>query len=125
MICPLVFLLWCILSEPIAIWAYRLLKGIDFSNMSVKKVSERILKFQNIVKKVEMYGTMFFIIYMVIWMSLFCRLSFGPEIIWIIIVFYIIVFLVALISIPILYKLFYYNNINRIKENLRELKEFE
>jgi len=33
--------------------------------------------------------------------------------------------LAGLIGIPLLYKKLYFNNINRIKESLKELKEFE
>jgi hypothetical protein len=125
-ICPLIFLLICILMEPLEIYLYRLLKGINFSTMTVKEVSERILKYQNIIQKSQLYGTVVFFVYLGIWYFLYYKLIFGSEIIWAFIIFIaIIYFTFGLIGIPLLYKKLYYNNINRIKESLKELKEFE
>ena len=125
MIYPLVFLLICILMVPLDIYLYRLLKEIDFSTMSVREVSERILKYQNIIRKCEIYGIIVCIVYLGIWYYLFYKLWFGSEIVWSFIIFMIVMCLVAGLSIPFLYKKVYYNNINRIKESLKELKEFE
>ena len=111
--------------EPLEIYLYRLLKGIDYSRMTVKEVSERILKYRNIVRQCQMYGTVFFIFFMAVWMYLFYKLSFGSEIVWVFIIYEIVLYVAGLIAIPVLYKKLYYNNINRIKENLKELKEFE
>ena len=122
---PLLFLLICISMEPLEIYLYRLLKEIDFSSMSVKEVSERILKYQNIVRKCEMYGIVIGVIYLGIWYYLYYKLIFGSEIIWGFIIFMIAMCLIVGFSIPHLYKKLYYNNINRIKESLKELKEFE
>jgi len=125
MLCPLAFLLFTTLMLPFDIYLYRLLKGTDFSGMTVKEVSERILKYQNIVRKFEVFGVIFFFVYIGIWYSLYYRLMFGSELVWGIIILMIFMVLAGLIAIPILYKKLYYNNINRIKESLEELKEFE
>ena len=125
MICPLVCLLICILMVPLDIYLYRLLKGIDFSVMSVREVSERILKYQNIIRKCEIYGIIGCIVYLGIWYYLYYKLMFGSEIVWSFIIFMIVMCLVAGLAIPYLYKKIYYNNINRIKASLKELKEFE
>ena len=126
MICPLAFLLFCILMLPFDIYLYRLLKGIDFAGMPVREVSERILKYQNIIQKFQMYGTIGFFVYLGIWYFLYYQLCLGSEIVWGLIIFFAAIYLAGgLIMIPFLYKKFYYNNINRIKESLAELKEFE
>ena len=122
---PLLFLLMCISIEPLEIYTYRLLKEIDFSCMSVKEVSERILKYQNIVRKFEMYGIVIGVLYLAIWYFLYYKLLFGSEVIWGFIIFMIAMCLIVGFSVPSLYKKLYYNNINRIKESLKELKEFE
>ena len=124
-ICPLLFLLFCVLMVPFEIYLYRLLKGIDFARMPVKIVMERILKYQNIVRKGEMFGIIFFIVYMGIWYYLYYTLTIGTEIIWGLIIFMTVMIIAGAIGIPLLYKKLYYNNINRIKESLDELKEFE
>jgi hypothetical protein len=94
--------------------------------MSVKEVSEKILKYQNIIQKRKMYGIIGFFVYMGIWIYLHYRLTFGSEIRWGLIVYAVGLYLVAgLFLIPFLYKKIHYNNINRIKKNLKELKEFE
>ena len=122
---PLGFLLFSILMEPLEIYLYRLLKGIDFSRMTVKEVSERILKYRDILQKCQIYGMIFFIVYLGIWYYLYYKLILGSEIFWPIIIMMIFMCLGGLIAIPILYKKLYFNNINRIKESLNELKEFE
>jgi hypothetical protein len=124
-ICPIVFLLITILLEPLEIYLYRMLKGIDFSGMPVKEVSERILKYQNILRKCEMYGMIIGIIYLGIWYFLYYKLIFGSEIVWGFIIFMAAMCLAVGFSVPALYKKLYYNHINRIKESLKELKEFE
>jgi hypothetical protein len=125
-ICPLSFLLLCLIMEPLEIYLYKLLKGIDYSNMPVKVVSERILKYQDIIQKSQMYGTIVFFVYLGIWYYLYYKLIFGAEIVWVYIIFVTTIYLtMGLIGIPVLYKKLYYNNINRIKKNLEELKEFE
>ena len=122
---PLLFLLFCICMEPLEIYLYRLLKEIDFSVMTVKEVSERILKYQDIVQKCQMYGMIFFIVYLGIWYYLYYKLVLGTEIFWPLIIFMIFMCIAGLIGIPKIYKRLYFNNINRIKESLKELKEFE
>ena len=124
-ICPLVFLLICILVEPLEIYLYRLLKGINFSEMSVKEVSERILKYQTILQKCEIYGIIIGIAYLAFWYYLYYQLIFGSKIVWGLIIFMIAMCLAVGLLVPVAYKELYYNNINRIKESLKELKEFE
>ena len=124
-IIPLVFLLLCILLEPFQIYLYRLLKQIDYSTMTVKEVSERILKYQNILQKGRIYGMIGFIVFMGIWLYFYYKMTFGSEIIWWLIIYIIVSYLGGLILIPVLQKKLYFNHINRIKENLEELKEFE
>ena len=124
-ICPLFMLLLCIASEPFEIYIYRLLKGIDLSTMTVKEVSTRILKYQNIVKKAEFYGIILFIIYMAVWLFLHYKLMFGGKMVWGFIIFTGVIYMAGVIAIPILYKKLYYNNINKIKESLKELEEFD
>ena len=125
MICPLIFLLISIFLEPLEIYLYRLLKGINFSTMPVREVSERILKYQNILQKCQMYGIIIFAFFMGVWLYLYYKLFFGLEIIWGFIIYLIILYLSGFVLIPILYKKLYFNNINRIKASLKELKEFE
>ena len=125
LICPLFMLFLCIAAQPLEIYLYRLLKGIDFSTMTVKEVSSRILKYQHIIKKAEFYGIIFFVIYMPIWLFLYYKLAFGDEIIWAFIIYIGVIYVIGIISLPILYKKLYYNNINKIKESLRELEEFD
>ena len=124
-IMPLIFLFFCISTLPLEVYLYRLLKRIDFSIMTIKEVSERILKYQDIIQKFQMYGIPFAIIYLGIWYYLYYKLTIGSEIIWILIIFMIIMCIVVSIAIPFLYKKLYFNNINRIKGSLKELKEFE
>ena len=124
-ILPLLFLFLCMLIEPLEIYLYRLLKEINFSTMTVKDVSERILKYQNILQKFKMYAAPFGFVYLGIWYYLYYRLILGSEIVWSLIIFMIILCLGVLIAVPFLYKKLYFNNINRIKQSLEELKEFE
>lgn len=127
-ICPLVVLFLCFLLEPFRIHLYRLLKEIDFSTMTVKEVSERILKYQNILQKFKICGMIFFAVFGGIWLYLSCKLSFGSEVTgWLInyIIAIAILYLIGLIAMLFFYKKRYINNINRIKESLKELKEFE
>jgi hypothetical protein len=126
MICPLAFLLISILLQPLEVYLYRLLKKIDFSSMSVKEVSERILRYQDIIQKSQLYGTIVFFVFLGIWYFLYYKLMFGSEIIWWFIIYIAAIYLAGgLIGIPYLYKKLYYNNINQINESLKELKEFE
>ena len=122
---PLVFLFLCILIEPLEIYLYRLLKEINFSTMTVKEVSERILKYQNILQKFKLYAMPVGVVYLGIWYYLYYKLTLGSEINWALIIFMIAMCLVFLITVPVLYKKLYFNQINRIKESLKELKEFE
>jgi len=125
-ICPLAFLLICILLVPHNIKKYRFLKEIDYSKMTVKEVAEKILKYQHNVQKFQLYGTTGFFIFMGVWSYLYYMLCFGSKIIWGFIIYQIVIYLAGgLILIPFLYKKLYYNNINRIKASLEELKEFE
>ena len=125
LICPLAFLLVSLLMEWLEIYLYRLLKGIDFAIMPVKEVSERILKYQHIIQQTQLYGTMGFMFFTGIWLFLYYTLMFGTEIIWGFIIYMVALYLTGLIVLPILFKKLYYNNINQIKESLKELKEFE
>ncbi len=122
---PLLMLLLTIGMEPLEIYVYRLLKGIDYSTMTVKEVSARILKYQEIIKKAEFYGIIIFVVYMAVWYYLYYKLIFGDEIIWPFIITMGGVYVGGMIAIPLLYKKLYYNNINKIKENLKELEEFD
>lgn len=124
-ICPLAFLLLTLLMEPLEIYLYRLLKGIDYSTMSVKEVSTRILKYKQIIQKAEFYGLIVFIVYMAIWYFLYYKLWFGDQIMWSFIIFMSVIYISGIIAIPLLYKKLYYKNINKINENLKELEEFE
>ena len=125
-IVPLTFLLITLFLEPLQISEYHFLKEIDFSSMSVKEVLERILKYENFIQKWRIYGTTGFFIFMGIWFYFYYKLLFGSEIIWGFIIYdAVIYFAGGLILIPFLYKKLYYNNINRIKESLKELREFE
>ena len=125
MVWPLLFLLICTLLEPLEIYLYRLLKSIDFSVMPVKEVLKKITKYQGIIQKSKQYGMVIGITYLGIWYYLFYHLIFGSEINWLMIFFMIGMCLAVGISIPFLYKKLYFNHINRIKESLNELKEFE
>ena len=107
------------------LYLYRLLKEIDYSTMTVKEVSERILKYQNILQKGRIYGMIGFIVLMGIWLYFYYKLFFGSEIIWWFIIYMIVIYLAGIIAIPIKYKKVYFNRINQIKENLEELNEFE
>jgi|GEM_PF-709285 len=124
-ILPLVFLLCCILKVLLDIHLYRLLKGIDFSVMTVKEVSGKILKYQNIIQKLKIYAMIFGFIFLIIWYYLNYTLTLGSESVWSLIILMIIMCIVFLIIVPFKYKKLYYNNINRIKTSLEELKEFE
>jgi len=125
MMWPLLMLFLCILFTPFNIYLYRLLKSINYSGMTVKEVSERILKYENIIRRINMYDKFFMIFYVGIWYYLYYKLVFGSKIIWAFIIFMIIMCLVLAVTIPFLYKKLYDNNIDRIKESLKELKEFE
>ena len=125
MILPLAFLLLCILLQPYQIKVYRRVKGIDFSNMTVREVSEKILKYQNDVKKWQPYTIIFCLGYIGICYFLNYKLYFGSEIIWGVIIFYIIIWLIVLITMPIFIKKLYHNRLNKIKKSLKELEEFE
>ena len=122
---PLLFMLLCIIMEPLEIFLYRLLKSIDFVTMTVKEVSERILTYQNIIHKCQHYGTVIFILYLGIWYFLFYKLIFGTEIVWSFIIYLTVLLLSGAFVIQFLYKRLYYKNIKKIQESLTELKEFE
>ena len=125
-ILPLTFLLYTILMVPYNHYLYCFLKEINFSAMTVKEVSERILKYQNIIQKNQFYGTIWFFIFLGIWIYFYYKLFFGSEIIWGLIIYNLVIYLAGgLILIPLLFKKLYYNNINKIKEGLKELREFE
>ncbi len=124
-VCPLFMLLVCLLLEPLEIYLYRLLKGIDYSTMTVKEVNARILKYQCIIKKCEFYGIIVFIVYMAIWYFLYYKLIFGKEIIWWFIIYTGVIYLAGIMLIPLMYRKLYHRNIHKIKMNLRELEEFE
>ena len=125
-ILPLTFLLICILLVPHNIKKYYFLKEIDYSKMTVKEVTEKILKYQSNVQKFQLYGTTGFFIISGFWLYWDYKLTFGSKIIWGFIIYMIVIYLACgLILIPLLYKKLYYDNINRIKASLEELKEFE
>jgi len=122
---PLLFLLICILLEALEIYLYRLLKSIDFSRMPVKEVSEKILKYQGLIQKSQLYASRIGIGYLAIWYFLDYQLMFGSEVNWFFIILMTVMCVVIGVLIPFLYQKLYYNHINRIKESLKELKEFE
>jgi hypothetical protein len=124
-IMPLLFLLICILLQPFEIYLYRLLKNIDFFNMTIKDVSERILNYQHLIQKMQQYGTIGFFFYLGAWYFFYYQLIFGTEIVWSYIIFTSSYLIFGLFLIPFLYKKMYYNRINKIKECLNEFKEFE
>ena len=124
MIWPILFLLICILLEPFEIYLYRLLKGIDFSTMPVKEVSEKILKYQGYIQKSQLYGTIIGIAYLGIWYYLYYQLIFGSETNWFFIIFMISMCVFVGFLIQFLYHKLYYKNIKQIKDSLKELKEF-
>lgn len=125
-IIPLFFLALCaFVILPSEIYLYRLLKSIDFSVMTLKEVSARILKYHQIIRNWEFWGIIAFIVFLGIWMFLFYKLNFGEEIIWWFIIYQIALLLLGLVAIPFLYKKLYYKNINKIKESIKELEEFE
>ncbi len=122
---PLLFLFICICLEPLEMYLYRLLKSIDYSTMSVKEVSEKILKYQNIIRKSQLYGTVVFVIYLVVWYFLYYKLIFGDQLKWEFIIYMAFLLIVGLFALPLLYRRLYYKNINKIKRNLQELELFE
>jgi len=124
-ILPLIYLLICIVSTPLGIYWYRFIKEVDLARMSVKEVSDKILKYQNYVKKSQVYVTIFSFVYSVIFLYLIYKLYFGSKIIWGLIIFYIILCLSIFVTIPFSLKKMYYSHIDQIKESLQELKEFE
>jgi low affinity Fe/Cu permease len=94
--------------------------------MAVKEVLERIMKYHRFVQKGQLYGMIIFFVYMGVWYYLYYKLIFGVKIVWAFIIFMAVLYVtLGLIVLPILYKKLYYNDINRIKKNLEELKEFE
>ena len=125
MIFPLVFLLICILYQPFAIYAYRFLKRIDYSGMTVKEVSEKILNYQRRLKKGELYSMIFGFVYMPLWLYFGYKLYFGWCCNLQLIITYTIYYLSVLIITPFILKKLYYSHIDQIKESLQELKEFE
>ena len=125
-IVPLFFLAVCALIVfPSEIYLYRLLKSIDFSTMTLKDVSAKILKYQQIIRRWEMGGILGFIVFLGIWMPLYYKLAFGNEIRWGFIIYMIVIFVLGLLAIPYLYKKLYYKNISKVKESVKELEEFE
>ena len=126
MILPLILLSISIFLEPSRIYQYRLLKGIDYSGMSVKEVSARILKYQQSIQKRRMYATIVFFVFMGSWIAWHYVQHFGCVIHWGLIIYAVGLYLAAgLLLMPFLYKKLHYNHINRIKENLKELEAFE
>ena len=122
---PILFLLLSVFLEFKQLFLYRLLKEIDFSTMSVKEVSEKIYKYQSIIQKGRLFGTIFGIVYLGIWYYLYYQLLFGSETNWFFIIFMISMCVVAGFLIQFLYNKLYFKNINQIKESLKELKDFE
>jgi len=125
-IVPLFFFALCtFVILPSEIYLYRLLKSIDFSVMSLKEVSSKILKYQQIIQRWERGGILGFIVFITIWMFLFYKLTFGDEIVWGFIIYLIVLILLGVAAIPFLYKKLYYKNISKVQENIKELEEFE
>jgi Flp pilus assembly protein TadB len=126
MICPLAYLLFCILLQPFQIRIYRFLKRIDYSNMTVREVSEKILKYHDSAKKWRPYAIAFATIYLGIFYYIHYILYFGSEIIWWLIIYFIIMGLICGILLPtFVMKKLYFDRLNKIKKNLKELEEFE
>ncbi len=126
MVWPLLFLLICIALEPYEIYLYRLLKSIDYSTMSVKEVSARILKYQHHISRWQPYGLGMYVVYLTVWYFLYYKILFGNgDIQWFFIIIMGSLLLGGLIVIPILFKKLYFQHIDTIKKNLIELEEFE
>jgi hypothetical protein len=124
-ISPLSFILICLFMTIFEIFMCRMLKSINFSTMTVKDVSEKILKYRNIVQKMQIYSTYFMIFFMLIWLFLYYKLAFGTEIHWGFIIYCIVLLLISIYLIQYLYNKLYYKNIKKIQESLDELKVFE
>jgi len=122
---PLLILITCIIVTPFQIKQYRILKEIDFAKMSVVEVSAKILKYQNMIQKMQLFEIICVAIYLGFYLYLFYLLNCGYQIIWGLIIFNCAVWIGAVIMIPVLYKKWFFNRIKRIKESLKELKEFE
>jgi hypothetical protein len=125
LILPLLFMLICQHIGGLEIYLYRLLKGIDFSNMSVRDVSEKILKYRNIIQKIQLYGTIGVILFLGTWMFFYYKLFFGSEIVWGFIIYMIVLLVGGVCGLQIFFKKVYYKNIKKIQESLNELKVFE
>ena len=122
---PLILLLFCIVMEPFVIKNYRMLKKFDLSNMTIKEVSEKILKYENSLQKSQIYVMIGFIVYYGIWYYLLYKLAVGSQIVWWLIIFLAVTYSTAIIIPPVFIKKWYLKNINRIKKSLKELEEFE
>jgi hypothetical protein len=124
---PVLIMLTCLFMMGLEIYIYRLLKSIDFSTMTVKQVSEKILKYQGIIQKYQKYGTIWFIVFLGTWYFLFYQLIFVffQEIVWEFIIIMAGYVVIGAFVIQLLFKKLFYKNIKKIQESLDELKVFE
>jgi hypothetical protein len=128
LIYPLVFLIMCILLIPGGISSIRFLKKIeiDYSTTTVKGVLEKIVSFQDCIKKSQKYVIIGSFFYFGIGFYFTYKLTLGSKIVWWFIIYLIVIHIInTFILIPYVNKKIYHNHINRIKESLKDLKEFE
>jgi len=113
------------IAIPMEIYLYRLLRGIDYSYGTIKNAYERILKYQNLVRKSELFGLAWGAVFIGSYAFFTYKVSFGTELHWGTIILVAMIFLGTLVAMPFMYKKLYYKRINQIKESLKELEEFE
>jgi len=113
------------IAIPMEIYLYRLLRGIDYSYGTIKNAYERILNYQNLVRKSELFGLTWAAVFIGSYAFSTYKVSFGTELHWGTIILVAMIFLGTLVAMPFMYKKLYYKRINQIKESLNELEEFE
>ena len=112
-------------SISIETYSFRLLKGIDYSRITIRNAYEKILNYEHLVKKGKLYGTVWFVAYIGSYAFFTYKVGYGTELVWGIIIPVAIIFFGGWFLIHLLYKKLYYKRINQIKESLKELEEFE
>ena len=105
-------------------YKYRFLKKIDFSEMTIKNVSERILTYQRFIQKEFWVGVFFALVFLGVWRYLDYKQACCTENNFDVFSVLIPIFIVFIVT-YIMYKRLYYNRIRRIKKTLKELEEFE
>jgi MFS family permease len=122
----IIYFLICIFGVLFEIYKYRLLKKINFSDMTIKDVSERILKYKNIIKNELIYGITGLVVFLGAYIYVDILQNGAPEHLWVLVIIMTIYVILASLFIGyFIYKRIYFNRINQIKESLNELKEFE